>query len=125
MFALRIRVNMSAMGSVIMGSPARLDHAGNLAAQREQPEADPAKLELAVVAARAPAHLAPAPVPRGELGSTIEFRELRSTCHGSSSANQLGRNGIPSCWRRARPSSSVRADVTKLMFSPLIASILS
>ena len=37
-------------GSVIMGSPARLDHAGDLAAEREEPQANAAELELAVVA---------------------------------------------------------------------------
>src|SRR5580692_7133898 len=78
---LRMRVSMSAMGSVIMGSPARLDDAGDLAAEGEEPQANAAKLELAVVAARATAHLAPVPVPRFELGLAIEFRELRSTRH--------------------------------------------
>src|ERR1700741_4003881 len=87
--ALRMRVSMSAMGSVIMGSPARLDHAGDFPPERENTEADSAKLELAVVAARAPADLAAVAVTRGELGPSIEFRELRSTGHGSSSTESF------------------------------------
>src|SRR5580700_2650147 len=79
--ALRMRVSMSAIGSVIMGSPARLDHARDLATEGEQPEADPAEFELAVIAASAPAHLAPVAVPRGELGLRIEFCELTGTRH--------------------------------------------
>src|ERR1700722_11190186 len=124
----RMRVSMSAMGSVIMGSPARLDHAGNLATESEEPEADSAELELAVVTARATADLAAAAMTRRELGSAIEFRELRSTGHGFflyAFADQAARNGMPSCWRRARPSSSLLAVVTKLMLSPLIASMRS
>src|ERR1700683_1259432 len=120
--AFRMRESMSAMGSVIMGSPARLDHAGDFAPQSEETEANSAQLELAVVATSAPAHLAAVAVTRRELGSAIEFRELRSTGHGSSSvafADQAARNGMPSCWRRALPSSSLFAVVTKLMLSPL------
>src|SRR5208283_5516828 len=79
---LRMRESMSAMGSVIMGSPARLDHAGNLAPEGEETEANSAELELAVIATRATAHLAAVAVARRELGSAIEFRELRSTGHG-------------------------------------------
>src|SRR5690349_10299576 len=86
MEALRMRVSMSAMGSVIMGSPARLDHAGDLPAEREEPETNPAELELSVVAASTAAHLATVPVADGELGPAIEFRELRSTRHWSSSS---------------------------------------
>jgi hypothetical protein len=82
MEALRMRVSMSAIGSVIMGSPARLDHARDLAAEREHPETNPAKLELAIVAASSAAHLATIAVPDRELGLAIEFRELRSTRHG-------------------------------------------
>src|SRR5271166_5916631 len=77
-----MRVSMSAMGSVIMGSPACLDHARNLATQCQEPEANPAKLELAVVAARSPAHLASVVMAHDELGPAVEFRKLRSTRHG-------------------------------------------
>src|SRR5580698_1295650 len=82
MVALRMRVSMSAMGSVIMGSPTRLDHAGDLPAKREHSEADSAQLELAVIAASTTAHLATAAVPSRELRPAVEFRELRSTGHG-------------------------------------------
>src|SRR4051794_27057745 len=53
MIALRIRVRKSAIGSVmIVPLPARLDHAGDVAVQRQLAEADPAKLELADEGAR-------------------------------------------------------------------------
>src|SRR5688572_17541861 len=48
--AFRMRVSMSAIGSVIMmvsSSPARLAHAGDLALEGELPEADAAESELA------------------------------------------------------------------------------
>src|SRR5579863_6375151 len=51
--ALRIRVSMSAMGSVmVMISPTRLGHAGNLAGVHHLTQADPAQAELAVHRAR-------------------------------------------------------------------------
>jgi len=59
-----------------MGSPARLDHARDFAAEGEHPETNPAKLELAVVPARATANLAAVAVSHGELGPAIEFRKL-------------------------------------------------
>src|SRR3954466_11159207 len=60
--ALRMRVSMSETGSVIMSSPARLDYAGDFPLEREQPQADTAELEVAVIAARAAADLAPVAV---------------------------------------------------------------
>src|SRR5580704_13750174 len=122
MEALRMRVSMSAIGSVIMGSPARLDHARDLAAERQHAQANPAQLELAVIASRPPAHLAPVVMADDELGPAIEFRKLRSTRHVFL-CDQVARKGMPSCWSSARPSSSVLAVVTMLMFKPLIASI--
>src|SRR4026207_1904773 len=56
--ALRMRVRKSATGSRTIGLPARLDHAGHLALERELAEADPAGLELAQIAARPAADLA-------------------------------------------------------------------
>src|ERR1700722_15402829 len=79
--ALRIRVSMSAMGSVIMASPAGLDHARELAPEREHPEADPAKLEVTVVGARATANLATVPVPGGELLRAVQLCKLFCTGH--------------------------------------------
>src|SRR5918992_4351474 len=57
LLALRMRVSMSAMGSVsILGLlPAALRHARDLAVVRELAQADPAEAELAVDGARAPA----------------------------------------------------------------------
>src|SRR5437763_11687132 len=58
---LRIRARKSAMGSVIdisISSPARLDDAGDVTAQREIAEAQAAHFELAEVRARPPAPLA-------------------------------------------------------------------
>src|SRR4029077_445272 len=67
LLALRMRVNMSAIGSVSTVSllPARLRHAGNRALVRQLAQADPAEAELledraraaAAVAARVVAHL--------------------------------------------------------------------
>src|SRR5262245_39784845 len=62
--ALRMRVSMSATGSVIMGlpsSPDRLGNAGDHAATRQVAEADPADAELAVDRPRPAAQLAAEP----------------------------------------------------------------
>src|SRR5436309_10588621 len=59
--ALRIRTNMSAIGSVIDIAallPARLHDARNLALERQFAEAEAAEFELSDVAARTPAELA-------------------------------------------------------------------
>src|SRR6476646_2756988 len=58
--ALRMRVSMSAMGSVVMQSPlpARLRHAGDHARVRELAQADAAQPELPVHGARPAAPLA-------------------------------------------------------------------
>src|SRR5215510_7192838 len=74
--ALRMRVNMSETGSVIMSSPARLDYAGDFPLQREDPQADATELEVAVVASGAPAHLAAVAVARRKLRRLVELREL-------------------------------------------------
>src|SRR5690348_12521925 len=86
-----MRVSMSAMGSVIMGSPAGLDHAGDLPAQRQDADADAAKLEFAVVAPRSAADIATVMLPHRELGLAIEFRELRCTGHGDILESLSGR----------------------------------
>jgi hypothetical protein len=84
---LRIRVSMSAIGSVIMASPAGLDHARELSPKRKHPEADPAKLEVTVVGARAAAHLAAVPVPDRELLRPVQLRKLFCTGHRNSSSS--------------------------------------
>src|SRR6266536_5840172 len=57
--ALRMRVNRSAIGSLIdmvrLSLPARLDHARHFALEGELPEAEPAELELPEEAARSSA----------------------------------------------------------------------
>src|SRR5262245_1283526 len=65
-WALRIRVSMSAIGSVIgMGTPlpARLDQAGATTVKRDQPQLAARNPELAVDAARAPGERAAVPQP--------------------------------------------------------------
>src|SRR5262249_20363791 len=78
---LRMRVSMSETGSCIMSSRARLDYARDLALESEDPQANATELEVAVVAARAPADLAAVAVARGKLGSLVELRELTGSSH--------------------------------------------
>src|SRR5690242_19904632 len=69
LLALRMRVSMSAIGSVstVLSLPARLRHAGNRALVRELAEADPAEAELAEDRARAAAPVAARVVAHLEL----------------------------------------------------------
>src|SRR5215218_1814089 len=73
-FALRRRVSMSAIGSVIMrapSSPRRLGHARHLAGVRHGAEADPAETEALVDRARTAAPAAPCVPAHLELGSAL------------------------------------------------------
>src|SRR5688500_17348090 len=80
--ALRMRASMSAMGSVVcMVSPARLGHARNLAAQGEEPKADPAESEITVVAARPAADAAAVEGTVGKLRRAVQLGPLACTCH--------------------------------------------
>src|SRR5262245_30291253 len=79
--ALRMRDRRSAMGSVIMASPAGLDHTGELTAQREHPQADAAELEVAVVGAGPAAYLAAVAAPDGERRGPVHLRILFCTSH--------------------------------------------
>src|ERR1700686_2744197 len=66
--ALRMRVNMSAMGSLMLIFallPARLDHSGNLAAHRELANLVAPESELAESAPRTPGHGAAVAKPHG------------------------------------------------------------
>src|SRR5271170_4182877 len=68
--ALRIRVSMSAMGSVIVMSvllPTRLSHAGDLTGVHHLTQADTAQAELAVHRARTTTALTARVGTRGEL----------------------------------------------------------
>src|SRR5262245_9916577 len=123
--ALRTRVNMSAMGSLVIvlllqylpdRLPTRLCHAGDLAVQRKLAEAQPADAELAQERARtsaAPAAVAVAAPQLRRLRLPLLF-QLDVFCNLRSRGHLLFlycRNGIP-IWRNsARPSASVLAVV--------------
>src|SRR5688572_5112048 len=81
MAALRMRPSRSAIGSVIMRSPARLGNARHLALQGEQTEAETTQPEVAVHRARTAANLAAVHDASRELGGTVGFGPLRSACH--------------------------------------------
>src|SRR5688572_7619880 len=80
-------------------SPTRLLHAGDLAAQREGPEADAADAELLVVGARAPAQVAAAVLADLELRGPLRLHP--QACPGQRSLLLSG-----SCCVRAGPVSS-------------------
>src|ERR671925_775021 len=67
LLAFRMRVSMSAIGSVSIGSPARFRHARDRALVREVAQADPAEAELAEDRARAAAPVAARVVAHPEL----------------------------------------------------------
>src|SRR5438094_526977 len=83
---LRIRVNMSAMGSVLMGLrrllPRGLADAGDLAAERHRAEAQAARTELPVVRAPSPAELAAVVAPRRELRLALLLDDQAGPSHG-------------------------------------------
>src|SRR3954447_19396337 len=98
MFALRIRVSMSAIGSVIViaapPSPRSLGHTGDLARVRELAQADPAEAELAVHRTRPAAPAAPRVPAHLELRSALLLVDQRLLGHRSPCASR--RNGNPS-----------------------------
>src|SRR5690606_2593221 len=131
----RMRVSMSAIGSVISsvpwrrpqgprppaggrpatthdGLPAALRHARDVALEREAPEAEPAQRELPQVAAGAAADPAPVAMPRRVLERLALPSDLRCRRH------QLLRNGRPISCSSLRASSSVFAVVTTDTFMP-------
>src|SRR5512141_526289 len=83
----RMRVSMSAMGSVMFIAiplrllPARLDHARDLAREGEFPEADPAQLELANVGSGPTADLAAGVCAHRELGLALRLGDHRQLGH--------------------------------------------
>src|SRR3954453_1486583 len=107
--ALRMRVSMSATGSVIvmrfaLPSPARLRHAGHLAGVDHLPQADAAQAELAVHRARPVAPAAPGVGADLVLGLALRLLDeclLRHYCCCPSR-----RNGKPKAASNARPSAS-------------------
>src|SRR5947209_4263200 len=119
----RMRVSMSAIGSVIMmRSPTRLRDAGDLAGVHHLPQAHAAEAELAVDGARPTATAAPRVRPHLVLRLAHRLLDeclLRHYCCPS----RL--NGKPKASSRARPSALVRAVVTIVMSMPRGASTLS
>src|SRR3954447_26473013 len=81
LLALRMRVSMSATGSVSIGSPARLGHARDAALVRELAQADPAEAELPVDRARAPAAVAARVLADLEPRRSRLLDDQRFLCH--------------------------------------------
>src|SRR5262245_9889024 len=83
--ALRRRVSMSAMGSVIIALcsalPTRLHHARDLAPQRALAKADAAHAEPAHVGARPPAQPTAVVLLHGELCRALRLRDHRFLRH--------------------------------------------
>src|SRR3984957_13787854 len=122
--ALRIRVSMSAMGSVIVMIylPTRLRDAGNLAGVDHLTQADTAQAELAVHRARSTASLATRVGTRRELRGLLLLDAKSFLCHIYLVSCLKGK---PYARKNARPCSSVAAVVTIVMSKPRGASILS
>src|SRR5216684_1836021 len=80
--ALRIRVSMSAIGSVI-NSPAALRHARDVAFERQLPKAQAAQSEFPHVGARPAAQMAAVAQAHLELRRLVFFRDLCGRCHES------------------------------------------
>src|ERR1043165_5812739 len=92
--ALRIRVSMSAIGSVIVLDlflPAALGDAGDVAFERELAETQAAQRELAHVGARAAAQAAAVAQPNLVFRRLQFLRTLCCRCHTSSSARLKAR----------------------------------
>src|SRR4051812_12470381 len=143
--ALRRRVSMSAIGSVIvMGVrqpfspgfpglvqaygeavfqsqlPGSLGHAGQLTAVGHLPDAHPAEAELAVDRVRPATTLAAGVRAHSELRLRGSLQDQRLLSHA-----QFSLNGKPRSLSSARPSSSVSAVVTTVMSMPRVRSIRS
>src|SRR5258705_12773544 len=113
--ALRTRVSMSAMGSVMVmvvsSSPAGLAHARDLPRQRQRAEADAAGAELAHEGVAAPAQVAARLAPRAELRRHLALGDPAGLAHvvGSSEAalrrasSSPGLPSRPPCCGRACP----------------------
>src|SRR4051812_27010044 len=103
--ALRMRVSMSATGSVMvmrgLPSPARLRDAGDLAGVDHLPQADAAQAEAAVDGPRAPTTPATGVRPPLELGLPLRLLNQCLLCHRSPSR-------LPPAAGRWTPSASSR-----------------
>src|SRR5437773_1958478 len=107
-FTLRMRVSMSAMGSVstLSSLPARFRHARDRALVGELAEADPADTELAVHGARTSAAVAARVAANLVLRVPLLLDDERLLGHYSCSLLSVA-NGMPNAARSARPCSSV------------------
>src|SRR5947207_9443440 len=125
--ALRIRVSMSAIGSVIViaetPSPARLRHAGQLPRVCHLPDADAAQPEVAVDRTRPATAATPRVAPHLELG--LAHLLLDECLLGHYDCCPSRRNGKPKASSSALPSALVRAVVTMVMSIPRGLSTLS
>src|SRR3954449_8770806 len=123
---LRMRVSMSAMGSVIVMlpplSPARLRHTGNLARMSKVAQAYATQPELAEHGARPSTPAAPGVRLHLVLGLALLLLDESLLGHSYCPSR---RNGNPKAASRARPSSLVRAVVTIVMSMPRGVSTLS
>src|SRR5579863_2628664 len=85
--ALRMRVSMSAMGSVMVmaapPSPAGLRDAGDLSGVHQLPQTDPAQPELAVDGLGPPTASAPGVAPDLELGCALLLLDQCLLGHGA------------------------------------------
>src|SRR5205823_7482825 len=81
LFAFRMRVSMSAIGSVSIASPARFRHAGNRALMGEVAQADAAEAELAEHRARPAAPVAARVVAHPVLLRTLLLDDAARLCH--------------------------------------------
>src|SRR4051812_21443074 len=126
MFALRMRVSMSEIGSVIvivpLPSPAGLRHARDLPGVHHLAEAHPAEAELAVHGVRTTTALA------ARVGAHLELRglvRLVDECLLGHQPCPSRLNGNPKASRRALPWALVLAVVTIVMSMPRVVSIES
>src|SRR6188472_882974 len=120
-FALRMRLSMSAIGSVSIACllPTGLGHAGDCTLVGEFTEADPAELVPAEHGPRPAAAVAARVGANAVLRLALLLHAERGLGHYVSLLSVA--NGIPSARRSARPCSSVSAVVVIAMSRPRIA----
>src|SRR5579875_3049218 len=120
LLALRMRVSMSAIGSVSTVSllPARLRHAGDRALVRELAQADAAQAELAEDRARTAAPVAARVVPHLELLGFPLLDDERRLRHYWLPPSPWPANGRPRACSSARAWSSVSALVVIVTSRP-------
>src|SRR4051794_19386752 len=98
LFALRMRVSMSAIGSVSIGSPARFRHARDRALVREVAQADAAEPELAEHGTRPAAAVAAGVRAHLVLLRALLLDDERSLRHQTSLLPSSPLNGRPIAW---------------------------